>query len=160
MDNLRVLFSAIRTENLKIFRGRKILDPKSREIAPQSALHGDAGRPALPRGRQVRKVSGEHRLAAARRIACVFQRHSDRKFRNIFVAARILVPNRVRSRRNLRCTATPSLAARQTGPQSLRRASACRGAQDCVTMRVFFSAFRTEIFEKFSRPQNFRSEVA
>ena len=29
-----------------------------------------------------------------------------------------------------------------------------------VRLRGFFSAIRTENFEKFSRPQNFRSEIA
>ena len=105
----------------------------------------------------VPKHCAERRHAAARAIRCDFSSISDRNFRKIFAAAKFCDRNRARSRRNSLCPTCCSLATTLTGPRRLCRASAC-------CRRVRFGAvrgeFRAEIFEFFSRPQNFSIEIA
>ena len=95
----------------------------------------------------------ERQHAVPRAISCDSQRISDRKFRHFFAAAKFSVRNRVRSRRSPQHLAMCSLATSLRRPQALCGASACCGAAD-------FVAIRTEIFQTFSRLQNFSFEIA
>ena len=91
-DAAREIVCESRPKISKIFRGRKILRSKSREIAPKSATLDDA----LPR-------------------------HEPQRSPNMVLS--VGTPRRVR-------------------------------------FRAICSAFRIEIFENFSRPQNFAFEIA
>ena len=72
----------------------------------------------------------------------------------IFVAAKVHVRNRARSRHNSWRLVVRSFFTTLRGPEYLLQSSVC------VRFRAIRSGFRTEIFEKFLRPQIFAYEIA
>ena len=144
-----------RSKISKIFRGRTIFRSKSREIAPKFVPLGGAQLAHDPQ----RSPTTVPSVSMLRRVRffCDSKRISDRKFRNFFAAAKFRVRNCARLRRKSRCPTTPSLAARQEGPQTLCRASARCGARDFVR---FATDFGPKFSKIFARPQNFAFGIA
>ena len=66
---LHAICGESRTENFEFFRGRKILRPKSREIAPKSLSIGDAQSCHEPQRYPSTVPSGQRRHTMARRIS-------------------------------------------------------------------------------------------
>ena len=152
---LRVIFDAIRTRIFEIFSRPQNF--RSEISCKRAQIRDSRRRPASPRGKQVRNVSGEHQYSVAYEIARVFSARFGPKISKIFRGRTIFSPK------------TRAIAPKSELPDDARpchdakRSAMCLASIDLprrARLRAFFGAIRTENFEKFSRPQNFQSENA
>ena len=136
----------------KRFRDRKILRSKSREIVRKSVLPDDV-QPRHDPQRSPKTVPSVGMLRRVR-LRAIF----DRKFRKIFAAAKFLTFGPIR-----KSCANALKSVLLDDARPCREAN--RSAMSLATigmprragLHAFFAAIRTANFEKFSRPQNFRS---
>ena len=148
---LHAICGRFRTEIFEKFSRPQIF---AFEIARERAeIRAARRRAALPRPLEVPKHCAERRHAAAREIACDFRP----KFSKNFAGRKIL---HSKSREIAPKSMPPGGAQLAHDPTRSQTTMPSVSMLRRMRLHAIRNRFRTEIFEKFSRPQNFLFEIA